>query len=167
MNLKLALVAGGVALAVAIPVIAFGGGTSGPVNYADATGGNNFETPSGNWQEVGQVVVNSAPGGPKIITFSGNAYAQDFGSGGVFKGEKYAAIKLKVEANDVKIGPVVTFADNAGVVGSEKPKPEYHTAQWSTNADGTYDVEVYVKSMNQLDVSGFKSWQLSVIYNQT
>ena len=155
----------GAALVVAVPILAFGGGSEGSIGYADETSGGSLDTPSSNWQEIETIVVNGATSGPKIIIFSGDAFAQDYGQGGVFKGEKYAAMKLKLEVNDVVLGKVITFADNRGVIGSEKAKPMFNTATWGTNTSGTYDVEVYFKSMNQNDLVGFKTWNFQVIYD--
>ena len=166
MNKKwLALGAAGVAAVVAVPLIAFGGGAGGTIGYADETGGGSIDTPSSNWQEIETITVNGATTGPKIIIFSGDAFAQDFGQGGVFKGEKYAAMKLKLEINDVVVGKVITFADNRGVVRSSKAKPMFNPATGGSNASGTYDVEVYYKSMNQNDLVGFKNWNFQVIYD--
>ena len=165
-RLALGLVATG--LVVAVPMIAFGGGALGPVTVHEASAHGSYETSSDNWQYLGGASVIAGDGGLVRVKLSGEAYALDYGKGGVFKGDKYAAMKVKLAADGgPNIGSPITFADNRGVVGSARPKPLVNTAEWGTNMGGYYTLEVWVKSANKFDVSGFKHYHLSVIYGQT
>ena len=163
---KLALIAGVVALAVAVPLIAFGGASGGVVNYHHPHMGNEFETKSDQWQTVDTITVSDAQPGAVIIRASGDAYAMDYGSGGVFKGEKYAAMKVRVRAGTDPLS-VRTFADNLGALNVSKIKPLSNAAEWSTSLSGTFDVQLQIKSLNEKDRVGFTSYDMSVTYAKT
>jgi hypothetical protein len=155
-----------VALVVAIPMIARGGVSGGTLDYTQTVSdGGPIDTPSSQWQLVGEVPVVDALGHTFTVRFSGAGFAQDYGSGGVFKGKKYAALKVKVMAGAGNLG-TVTFADNRGVIGSESPKPMINAGEWATGAGGDFNVAVYMKSLNQNDLVGFKYWNLTVNYGK-
>jgi hypothetical protein len=153
-------------LVISIPLVALGGGAGGQINYGEATAGNPADFSSESWALLGSIPISNASSAPTLIRFTGAAYAQDFGQGGVFKGEKYAAMKLKVVVDGERLEDPVTFADNRGVIGSEQPKAIVSSAEWGTLNAGSQVAQIYVKSLNQHDVVGFKDWHLSVIYGQ-
>ena len=153
-------------LAISIPIVAFGGGGGGTVNFSQTVGGGQIETASDNWQLVGEVPVEHAIGGSLSVRVAGEAYALDYGSGGVFKGEKYAAMKvrLKLGANPTS---AFTFADNRGVVGSSNPKALLNAGEWGSGLGGNFTVKLQMKSLNPKDQVGFKRWVMSVTYGKT
>ena len=155
-----------VTLVIAIPMIAWSGTAGGTLDYTETIRDSGpIDTPSSQWQLVTEVPVNDALNGTFTARLSGTGFAQDYGSGGVFKGEKYAALKVKVMIGAANAG-TVTFADNRAVIGSESPKPVINTGEWSTGASGDYNVAVYMKSLNQNDLVGFKNWSLTVNYGK-
>ena len=156
----------GIALLVAIPVMAWGGGGTTTLNSTTNVGGSPTETPSDNWQLIQSVSVEDVIGGSLAISVSGDAYAMDYGSDGGFKGEKYAALKMKAEFNDNSL-QVRTFADNRGVVGSSKPRVLTNTAKWGTGAGGDGVVNIYIKSLNKFDRVGLKDYIVQLTYGRT
>ena len=156
----------GLALLIVIPVMALGGGGATTLNTTQLIGGEQIETPSDNWQVVKTFQLDGVIGVSTVVSLSGDAYAQDFGQGGDFKGEKYAAMKVKATADGNNLG-VRTFADNRGVVGSQKPKPFLNTAKWITSESGTIQIKIWMKSVNRYDKVGFKDYDISLTYGQT
>ena len=159
----LALVA---ALVVAIPMIARGGTGGSTLDYTERVADSGpIDTNSTQWQLITEIPAVDVAAGSLSVRFSGAGFAQDYGTGGVFKGEKYAALKVKVMFGEGNAG-AVTFADNRGVIKSESPKPMMNTGEWGTGSPSSYDVGVYMKSMNENDLVGFKYWNLTLNYGK-
>ena len=155
------------AIAVVIPVVAFGGVNNGPIDRAFIAVGGDFETPSGNWQTVDEVSV-SIEGPLTTFVLTGEGFAQDYGSGGVFKGQDYAAMKVRLKVNGDVLQPgAMTFASNAGVKKSASPRTMGNTLTWFyQSGSATLPVQIQVKNLNTNDLGGLDSWNLTVYFRE-
>jgi len=129
---------------------ATGGGAIGNVSFKTS---GRVDTPSGSFVNTGSsVTVNPSGPGPMLIRFSASGYEQDFNSGGVFSGRRYAAMVVRVIVNGVQVGPAVRFFDNTGKIGVQKPRPTTASYEWATNTTaGAKTVRVQFKNLHTFD----------------
>lgn len=155
------------AIAIIIPVVAFGGVNNGPIDRALIATGGQFETPSGTWQTVDTVSV-TIEGPLTMLELTGEGFAQDYGSGGVFKGQDYAAMKVRLKVGTTVLSPgPMTFADNAGVKKSAQERPMGNSLTWFyQSGSDTLQVRIQVKNLNTNDLSGFKRWLLTAYFRE-
>jgi hypothetical protein len=163
----LVAIAAAMALSAAIPIIALGGTNNGTIDSLMIRTGGDFETSSGNWITVDTFPVEVV--GPLTgFNFTGEGYALDYGPGGVFKGRKHAATRIRLKINGSIIAPgAMTFASNAGVKGSRSPRGMGNSLEWFYQSGAeTLDVQIQVRGKNPNDISGLRTWSVHVVRNE-
>lgn len=153
------------AIALAIPVALGGTATSEIDTLRIGSGDFTFETTSGRWKTLTTLPFTSA--GPlNSLSFSGEGYAQDFASDGTFKGKSLASMQVRLKVNGLVATPgPMTFASNAGVIGSKTARSMGNTLQWWHSGSGALDVKIQVKNANPGDIGGLKNWSFTALYN--
>ena len=155
------------AIAIIIPVVAFGGVNNGPIDRAFIAAGGDFESPSGTWLTVDTIDIQ-IEGPLTTLMLTGEGFAQDYGAGGVFKGENYAAMKVRLKVNTSVLPPgPMTFASNAGVKKSATPRPMGNTLTWFyQSGSATIPVKIQVKNLNANDLGGLDTWALTAYFRE-
>ena len=165
-NLKIVSAVG--ALLLLVPVMAWGGANNGEIDRLWIRTGVPFETSDDAWRTIDSFTLSANVGPIVSIRLTGDAYAQDFGAGGVFKGRKYAAMNVRIKVDGVVIppGPLV-MASNAGQIGVQARRPMGNSLEWwwQTAAPDPV-IKIQARSRTQGDQAGFTKWSLTALYNQ-
>jgi|SRR4051812_11045975 len=169
MSTKSKLLASFTVLALAAAVVVVGAIGASGVGTADQVKfktGANASTPSGSFIDVpGASVSVTAAAGPLVVRFSATGTDQDFNSGGVFAGHKYAAMVVRVLVNGSQVGPAVRFFDNTGKVGVSKPRATTTSYEWAkTVSAGVQNVKVQFKNLHTFDSANINAYTLSAQY---
>jgi hypothetical protein len=139
------------------------GSGSGPIAEVDFQTSNvKLETPSGTWQQVTSMNVNTGSG-PLVVRFDAQAYVNDFNSGATFDGTHYAATLVRVLLDGAVLSPgAVRFTTNEGKRNIQDQSGQTASFTWATKASsGTHTVKVEFRSVTTYDISGFVRWTLT------
>jgi hypothetical protein len=151
----IALVAAGVARGVS------GGGSAPVVEFSTGT---NVSTPSGQFLTIASKTF-TANAGPILVRFNANGYVADFGSGGTFVGQSYAALRVRVVIGTTVLSPgIVRFFDNTGKIAIQSPRPLANSFEWAATlgTSGSKTVRVQVANLNAFDMAQISAWSLAV-----
>jgi hypothetical protein len=137
-----------------------GGGPTGKVDYQ--TSNVRLETPSGTWQNVTSMSVNTGSG-PLVVRFDAQAYVNDFNSGANFDGSHYAATLVRVLLDGAVVSPgAVRFTTNQGKRDILERYGQAASFAWATKAtSGAHTIKVEFRSATTYDISGFARWTLT------